>query len=359
MHRNLILSLAGGLSAIASPHSLASPVVVVDAMGIDKGNVTAQLERSSQYFVNAMRELIVRKYREPYRAIRWENLEEAMKKSRVARFEYRYTRNGMEQVRIYHAMDGEPLSVIAEGIFSGATPRGSPTPPQSPGSPESPLSSDAEITIEPRAPADAVDLVEADLRDDALFDGFDSLNVRARILPSTDSVLASYAVAGAQGGFDAEFKVMRAIERDIRTGVIPRGGSVRGATGGATCGSCHDAMRELAKAYDVEVRMTQMYGSIPAAEQRALIASGNARLKGRLLVGTEGEPLLARDVLDGARAAQIRRDLSPRALDRTFKGLSWRQRSFRLGPPRLPRVSEGSSAEDLRPRAEPPPGAGC
>ncbi|MDQ8050768.1 hypothetical protein, partial [Luteibacter sp.] len=75
--------------------------------------------------------------------------------------------------------------------------------------------------------------------------------------------------------------------------------------------------------------------------------------------GSTGEPLLARDVLDSARAAQIRRDLSPRALDRTFKGFSWRRRSFRLGPPRLPRVSEGSSTEDNTVSAEPSAAPGC
>lgn len=118
-------------------------------------------------------------------------------------------------------------------------------------------------------------------------------------------------------------------------------------------------MRKLSDEYGIEVRVSHMFGSIPSGEQRALIESGSARLKGRMLVGSTGEPLLARDVLDSARAAQIRRDLSPRALDRTFKGFSWRRRSFRLAPPRLPRVSEGSSTEDNAVSAEPSAAPRC
>ncbi|SDG08753.1 hypothetical protein [Dyella sp. 333MFSha] len=358
MHRHLIVSLGAGVAALVVVHARAAPVVI-ESVGLDKGNVTAQLERSSQYFVNAMRKLIVQSYREQYRAIRWEGLEETMTRSRVARFEYRFTLNGVEQVRVYHAMDGLPLSVIADDAFGGTTPRGSPTPPQSPGSLDGSSGSDIEETSATETFGAASDLVDADIADDLLFDEFDSMNVRARVLPSSGSVLASYTAPGAQGGLDAEFKAMRTIENDIRAGVIPRGGRIRGAIGGATCGSCEDAMRRLSDEYGVEVRVSHMFGSIPSGEQRALIESGSARLKGRMLVGSEGEPLLARDVLDSARAAQIRRDLSPRALDRTFKGFSWRRRSFRLGPPRLPRVSEGSSTEDTAVSAEPSAAPGC
>jgi hypothetical protein len=328
-------------------HAHAAPGVTVVAMGLDQGNITAQLEHSSQYFVNAMRRLIVEGYPDQYRAIRWENLEEAMLKARVARFEYRYTVRGMEHVRVYHAMDGRPLSMVAEDIFSGDTPRGSPTPPRSPASPNSPLDRDFDDDIEADAPGETRSMVDADIGDDVLYADFDTLNVRSRILPVAGSALESYAVPGMQGPLDAEFKALRAIEHDIQAHVVPRGGSVRGAIGGATCGSCRDAMRDFARTYGVKVDVTQMYGSIPGSEQRALIASGRARLQGRLLVdANSGAPLLARDVLGGARAAQVRRDLGAGSMGRTFKGVSWRQRSFRLGTPRLPRVSEGSTGDD-------------
>ncbi len=347
MYRFLVLSLVGGGIALHGGAGHATPMVTVDAMGIDQGNVTAQLERTSQYFVNAMRRLLTEDYADSYRAIRWEHLEEAMTQARVARFEYHYTVHGTEYVRVYHAMDGKPLSIVAEDVFSGPTPRGSPTPPRSPASPDGSIDSDAETASGVGTVSEHRDMVAADISDDILFAEFDSLNVRARVLPATGSVLDGYPVPSMQGDLDAEFKALRAIEHDIQARVVPRGGRVRGAIGGATCSSCRDAMRDFARAYDADVQVTQMYGSIARSEQQALIASGRARMRGQLLVDAHGgEPLLARDILGGARAAQVRRELSAGSLGRAFKGMPWRQRSFRLGSPRLPWVSEGSGTDD-------------
>jgi hypothetical protein len=347
MYRFLVLSLVGGSVALHAGPGHATPMVTVDAMGLDQGNVTAQLERTSQYFVNAMRRLLTEDYTDSYRAIRWETLEEAMTRARVARFEYRYTVRGTEYIRVYHAMDGKPLSMIAAEVFSGPTPRGSPTPPRSPVSPEGSIDSDTDTAFGTGTVSEHRDMVAADIGDDVLFAEFDALNVRARILPGDGSVLDGYAVPSMQGELDAEFKVLRAIEHDIQAQVVPRGGRVRGAVGGATCSSCRDAMRDFARAYDADVQVTQMYGSIARSEQQALIASGRARMRGQMLVDANGgEPLLARDVLGGARAAQVRRELSAGSMGRAFKGMSWRQRSFRLGAPRLPRVSEGSGTDD-------------
>ncbi|WP_036138097.1 hypothetical protein [Luteibacter sp. 9135] len=355
MHRFLVLSLVGGGIALHGGPGHATPMVTVDAMGLDQGNVTAQLERTSQYFVNAMRRLLTEGYPDSYRAIRWENLEEAMNRARVARFEYRYTVHGTEYVRVYHALDGKPLSMVAEEVFSGPTPRGSPTPPRSPASPDGLIESDAETASGIGTVSEHRDMVATDMGDDSLFVEFDSLNVRARILPADSSVLEGYDVPSMQGELDAEFKALRAIEYDIHAQVIPRGGRIRGAVGGATCSSCRDAMRDFARAYDADVQVTQMYGSIARSEQQALIASGRARMRGQMLVdASSGEPLLARDILGGARAAQVRRELSAGSLGRAFKGMSWRQRSFRLGTPRLPRVSEGSGTDDPAGTAVPP-----
>jgi hypothetical protein len=116
-------------------------------------------------------------------------------------------------------------------------------------------------------------------------------------------------------------------------------------------------MKRFADTYALDLRLTQVFPSMPRAAQSELIASGSARLRGNLLVDAISDrPLLATDLLRGAREGQIRRSLSPRALGRSFKGTPWAQRSFRLNPPRLSRVSEGSSEESPPPASRATPG---
>ena len=67
----------------------------------------------------------------------------------------------------------------------------------------------------------------------------------------------------------------------------------------------------------------------------------------------------ARQAIAAARKAQIRQVLSPRSMDRSFKGMLWRRRSFQLMPPQLPSVSESPETRPSYLRnpdvGEPPP----
>jgi hypothetical protein len=292
-----------------------------------------------------MRNLITERYKDEYRAIRWEDLETGMSRARVARLEYRYMLAGEPHVRVYHAMGGEPLGSLAASIFEGPTRPGTPTSPESPGSssgPDEPLRHDGPEPSPQTVTGEPVDDVAVDAEDAVFFSGFDEIDVRARVLPRSGSTLRPFPVDGKDRAFDPELKALRSIEHDVQTGVVPRGGSIRGAVGGAVCASCRYALQSMSETYGVDIRITQMFGSLPRREQGALVDAGKARLKGRLLVDAEtGRPLLANDVLTGAREAQIQRSLSPRAMKRSFKGMLWRERSFRFGRLRLPRVSEG------------------
>lgn len=316
--------------------------VTIEPIGVNEGNATALLERSSQYYIDAMRALILERFKDEYWAIRWETLESTMRNQTLARLEYHFERNGLPAIRVYHAMGGPPLSSMAKSAFNGPTPAGTPTSPGSTGEPETWTTS-----------ADSIDYVAADASDTAFFTGFDEVDVRGRILPTQGSVLEAFHVEGSNAALDPEFKALAAIENDLREGVVPRGGMIRGAIGGATCGSCRHAMRLFSEAYDVDVRVSQMFSSLPRIRQRALLASGEARLRGLLLVDARtGAPLLARDVLARARDAQIRQSLSPRAMGRSFKGMARRNNSFRLGPMRLQRVSEGASGNESPPNPD-------
>lgn len=327
--------------------------VVFDTVGLDEGNAAALLEATSQRYVDAMQKLLSDKYRGEHRAIRWELLETSLSDAKLARFEYRYIRNGMGAVRVYHAMSGDPLSVRARSLFEGPTPGSTPT---------SPLSDFDEWDAGSATAVDtgAEEAVLRDAEDEAYFAGFDTVDVRARVLLLDDSVLAPFSVSGEQGALDAEMKILRTIEQDIGSGAIPAGGSIQGFVSSMACSSCRLGMRSLAAVHGLDIRVSQFYSSLPVAEEEAAVAAGSARLRAGMLVdATSGRPLVASDVLTAARKAQIRQALSPNSMDRSFRGMSWRQRSFRLLPPRLPPVSEAPEARQSYLRnpdiGEPPP----
>lgn len=315
--------------------------VTIDTIVTDDGNVAALLESSSERFVDAMNNLIGERYTDDYGAIRWEDLDTAMGKARVARVEYRYVVDGQPMVRVYHAMGGEPLGVMASSIFEGPTRPGTPTSPEDgdgwSSAPESPDPVDDALAIRR-----ARQRVTIDADDQRFFAPFGEGEARAQVLPLDDSRMAPYMIDGRDTSLDAEFKALRQIEQDIRAGVVPASGRVDGMLDGAVCPSCRGALERFSRAYGADIRLTQMFPSATRSEEQALVASGRARLKGRLLVDVEtGRPALAYDAIAAARSRQLQRRLSPDAMGRTLKGARWRQRSFRLSAP-LPRIPEAS-----------------
>lgn len=333
----------------------AAGAVEFERITLDEGNVTAFLEATSQHYVDAMRALINERYRDEYRAIRWEALEEAMRGATVARLEYHFTVNGFPNVRVYHAMGGRSLSSIARSIFEG------PTRPGTPDSPLSPTDFDSEDdSVAPRLPV--AEEAAVDLADSRFYTGFGEVGVRAPVRARGSSVLDAFVVAEKDRLFDPEFKALRSIEKDLQDQVVPRGGSIRGSVSELVCTSCEGAMKRFSETYAVDIRLSHLYPSMRGAGLDELVTSGRARLRGSLLVDAiTDRPLLASDLLHGAREGQIRRSLSPRAMGRSFKRMPWSRRSFRLNPIRLPRLSEGSSegSPPSRPRTPKDPATGC
>ncbi|APG03348.1 hypothetical protein BJI69_05085 [Luteibacter rhizovicinus DSM 16549] len=329
--------------AAGSP-ACATEAVELERITLDEGNVTAFLEATSQHYVDAMRALIDERYRDEYRAIRWEALEEAMRRAPVARLEYHFTLNGFPNVRVYHAMGGRSLSSVARSIFEG------PTRPSTPDRTNSPTDSDSEAEFAPH-PLPVAEEAAADLADSRFYAGFGEAGVRAPVMARGASVLDAFVVADKDRLFDPEFKALRSIEKDLQDQAIPSGGSIRGSVSELVCTSCEAAMKRFSGTYAVDIRLSHLYPSVRGAGLDNLVASGKARLRGDLLVDAiTDRPLLASDLLDGAREGQIRRSLSPRAMGRSFKRMPWSRRSFRLNPVRLPRISEGSSEGSPPPR---------
>lgn len=346
MRPALIVTLSAAILTSTVSAECRGGVVETTRITLDEGNVTALLETTSQHYVDAMRMLIGERYRDEYRAIRWESLENAMRRESVARLEYHFTTNGVPGIRVYHAMGGRPLSSVAKSIFEGSTP---------PGSPETPDSlPDVETGEAGAESVSLADEVATDIADDRLFNSFDGTNVRAPMLADDTSALDAFVVGGEHRAFDPEFKALRAIERDLRSGAIPRGGSIRGSVSQMACASCEHAMTQLANAYEVDIRLAQLYPALARPTQAELIAAGSASLRGKLLVDTLSQrPLLAADLLRGAREGQIRRSLSPRAMGRSFKEMPWTRRSFTLDPVQFPRGPGGSSEGASPPRLTP------
>lgn len=335
-------------------HPVVAGTARFDAIGLDEGNAAALLETTSHYYVEAMHKLISDKYRGAHRAIRWERLETAMSEAKLARFEYRYVRNRVPAVRVYHAMSGGPISTVAGSVFDG------PTPVTTPTSPDVEDWSDVEGELPAGTGFDLGEAAALDAADEAYFAGFDATDVRARISTMESPTIGRFSVPGQADYLDAEMKILRNIERDIVSGTIPAGGSVQGFVSGMACVSCKVGTRSLAEAHDLDVRISQFYTTLSGADETAAIAAGTARLRGGILVdATSGAPMVAKDVLTAARKAQIRRLLSPGSMDRSFKGTLWRQRSFKLLPPRLPSVADSPETRpsylDNPDIGEPPP----
>lgn len=301
-------------------------VLVVDSITANEGFAVPLLEATSQRYVDAMRSIIAERFQGEYGAMAWERMEEHMRHARVARFEYRYTdAGGRSATRIYHAMDGEPLGSLANRMFND---------PQ-----EAVLldgDSDDEWTdydVEPD-PIDEDALVRMEANDSRLFPGLDGDNVRAPFQTVQGSAMSTGHMDGIYRGFDAEFKALRSIELDIASGAVAStDGKVTGIISGGVCGVCRFAGETFATSQRIPVAITQVFRGIPDSERQALIASGKARVvRGTLIDTATARPWLASDALAGAREAQVRKALTPVAVERARDGRLLQGRRFRLGP---------------------------
>lgn len=337
IYRHMVATLLLALSQAARAGE-----VRVESIDVDDGNVVALLEASSQFHVDALHALVAERHGRPYTPRHWEALESALREARVARFEYRYAIDGVERTRVYHALSGEPLSRLTTRLLEGATPPLTPDTPEAGQASWNISDSDEEDDVVELTP-DPV-FAEADAEDAVFYKGFDASEVRAGFRSPAGSVMSAGWDARGYHALHAEYKALRAVEQDILDGTVPRGGRLLAHIGGALCGHCQFNVRDLARAYDVDVHVVHMFGSATQSRRAELIDAGRARMKGLQLVHAEsGKPILAYDVLQGARDKQLQQAITPLITGRSPRMPAWSRRSLRLRPGQLPRVSEGSS----------------
>lgn len=344
----LMKTLAGAtLAALIACSTARAGSVRTDYLDIDEGCATALLEASSQRHVDAMRYIVAERYPGTLSARRWEEVESHLRTATLARLEYEYSTGGEVAIRVYHALGGQPLGAVARNAFEGEIP-GSPESPSSPGWSDS---DDPAVATFSRMTDEDIGAMEA--RDEAAYSGFDESDLRAPFRPAGRSVMKPYWHQGRYHAFDAEQKALRSIEEDILDGRMPRGGTVRGLMSGAPCATCRESIKAFADTYDLDITLSGMSSAVPVRVKDALLASGRARMKGpRLVDVASGRPLVAFDVLAGARDAQVREGLGPLAHERASQGTRWQRRSFRLGPP--PGRSSGTDVPGAAPETNPP-----
>jgi hypothetical protein len=326
----LPLALAAALGA-ASP-SLSAGTYVNSIMTADEGFVVPLLEATSQRYVDAMRAIVAARHAADHDAYAWERLEDHMRTARVARFEYRYTTNGTRQKRIYYAMDGEPLGEAARRIFQS---RPDIVPLDSASDDE-----DMGYEIEP-VPLDEAELARMEAADEPFYTAFVGDEVRATVQPSSDSTLSASYIGGKHRALDAEFKVLRAVERDIAAGVVSTSeAELTGIVSGISCASCDHAAERFATRQGTDITITQLSRSVHPDVRNELLTAGKAQMRRGVLVNTAtGQPWYALDKLTNGRAAQVRKALSPVVVDRTPDGAPLPGRRFRLGPLATERIA--------------------
>ncbi|GAA0915064.1 hypothetical protein GCM10009552_32540 [Rothia nasimurium] len=310
-------------------------------VNINEGSTTALLEASSQYHIDAARRLVDERYPEAYSTRRWETIEEHLRTTPIARLDYEYTINGHVNIRTYHAMSGEPLGLVVQQALEG------PTPPETPTAPKSFDTYDAIPQLPPDGERDQLSTsadeqrVSTEMSDDAFYGDLGDSETRAPFRPSGASVMPTYHDEAGYHGLDAEYKSLRALEQDIFTGKVPRGGIVRGMLSGTSCATCRYSVERFAKTYQLDVRFSEMSPSVPSRTRNELVRSGRARMKGlKLIDSATGRPMIAFDALADARHAQVQERFSLSSQQGRSGGQMGSDRSFLLSLPDKPRISE-------------------
>ncbi|KAF1008192.1 MAG: hypothetical protein GAK28_01171 [Luteibacter sp.] len=151
----------------------------------------------------------------------------AMVSATYGAFEYTYTKDGVRNTRIYYAMSGRDDPPT--GLPSGHTPM-------------------------------------------ANFIAQDSTRIHAYIGANDQSAIRWTEIETDaipdQHRRDAELKAVRTIERDIRSGVVTRGGRLQAFVSQPMCDSCEHVMHEFERIYGADIQVNYLEGNLSPAYRR-------------------------------------------------------------------------------------------
>lgn len=197
-----------------------------------------------------------------------------------AEFEYTYVKDGVTHTRVYHAVSGFDFPHYMRRPL---------TPPTSPGgralTPEELASVDAlrkaDALERAATPVSSTDgLAAPGWSETQPYDNYfasSSVQKRTRVLDSDVSKIVprnDLSTDGLPHDWDAEFKAVRTIERDIMAGEVTAKGLLKVAVSKPVCGSCGNAIRQFADIYDVDVHVTS-YAEGTGAAKAFKVSRGN------------------------------------------------------------------------------------
>ncbi|SEN40873.1 hypothetical protein SAMN02800694_3397 [Luteibacter sp. UNCMF331Sha3.1] len=222
----------------------------------------------------------------PYvRGARLRSLRAATRGATIARFEYRYAKNGVEAVRVYHARSGHSIDRMLGKFNREGT-------SSSESAETTPVAEDADI--------------RTDFSERIYYPADTASNIRvAKLPPKPDSKIDAVHTGEVTSsgepriihGVDAELKILRRIEYDIEDGIVPRGGEITGHVSQAVCPSCSQALDAFTQKFDVHGKVYQLNtakaigGPAPSAERLASNRSSQALAESRkAAVGRQIDP---------------------------------------------------------------------
>lgn len=219
---------------------------------IEKGEgdfVVAVLDAENRLHVDAMQAMLTKAYpafvENGQRRI-FKSIAGRLHGATLARFEYRYTKDGSEHVRTYHARSGRSMKVIVDRAQARANSSAS----------SATESGDTDASGGSGYVADDIeqDLIESEYYPQDTFE-----HVRVAALPDTRDPIEAVDIGDRKShATDAELKIVRRIDADVEDGVVQRGGKLTGYVSKTACESCRNAFQTLATRHDIDGAVYQL-----------------------------------------------------------------------------------------------------
>ncbi|NID16151.1 hypothetical protein [Luteibacter yeojuensis] len=226
------------LTVVLLPHALWAGVV-----NIEPGAASAKLAKTAQVHTTAFQIALADHPEFLKSGKQMRKLRAKLRGQTIARVEYMHPGG----TRVYHGRSGHSIRSTLASLKSGNR-------SSRPSEGTTTSGSDSETSL-----VDLSDDVAADAAEQVYYPENTREDARARLLPEEESVVQARDIGdGHVHAWDAEIKVFRTIENDIRTGVVLPGGKITGYVSKTICASCRAAIEEFAGEFDVTVDLYEM-----------------------------------------------------------------------------------------------------
>lgn len=235
------------LTLAVAPWNTSAGTITID---MAEGNAVSQLAAEGRSHVDAMRSMLATDYpgmaatanRNTISYIRREIVG-----ATVARIEYTYEKDGKIYRVVYHARSGRSMKTIADvGLSKKEKGSGS-------------SASDTNDTDASTGNTSIEELPGQEAKETIFYTNDAPEDIRATSLPDVEGGIEETNFGDvASHANDAELKILRRMDVDIREGAVSAGGTVDGFVSKTVCASCKAAFNELASRHDINGSIHQM-----------------------------------------------------------------------------------------------------